>query len=99
MTAAERKKRAKVLEKFLGEFVIIELKNISSIEGSSIDTLVVKNAETGYVIDVDEFYMYLGETPEGYDTAIELEEVGKIKIIEEIPEELMTFVPEDENVH
>ena len=99
MTQAERKRRAKSLEGFLGELVSIQLKNLNTIEGDSIDTLCINNAVLGYCIDIDEFYIYLGESPEGYDTAVELDEVGLVKILENVPEELVTFVPEDENVH
>lgn len=103
MTRLERKQRAKELEAFLGEYVTIPLKNINLMGpeslADSLEGLLTSSAVEGYVIDISENYIYLGETPDGFDTAISIDEIGLIKGIDNVPEELKVYVPEGEDVH
>ena len=99
MNQIQRKKRARYLEYFLGDYVSIQLKNMTIVEGLDNETISINNSITGYVTDVNDYYIYLGDKLEEYHTAIEIDEVGIIKIIEVIPPELQVVVPEDKNVH
>lgn len=98
MNATDRKKKVKALTKLLGDFVEVNFKSISRMETLG-DQLSVSNSTSGYVIDVDDCFLYLGENPDGFSTMVDIEEVGVINIREEIPEELMVIIRGDDSVH
>lgn len=98
VNATDRKKKVKALQKLLGDFIEISYKTISNMETIE-DQLKISNSISGYVIDVDDFYIYLGDNPDGYSILVDLEEIGSIQIREDIPEELMTIIRGDDSVH
>jgi len=99
MTAKDRKQRAEELRTFSGEFVELSLKTTSMAEAVNQDITMVSNITIGYVIEVSDFYLFLGETPEGFNSAIEIEEISRIQMIDNVPEELKTFIGDDDSVH
>jgi len=98
MTVSERKSKAKRLLALIGDFVEVILKTMTRMDTSN-DSLLLNNTVVGYVVDVDESFLYLGETMNGYSNLIDLDEVGKIELVENIPEELLTHISEDDSVH
>jgi len=99
MTLAERKVKAKALEKLLGDFIEIRLKTMTNMETTHDEMLKMSNHMAGYVIDIDECFIYLGEDPSGFTEMIDLDEVGTVSVKEDIPEELLTIVKADDSVH
>lgn len=99
MTLSERKSKSKRLLNIVGNYVEILLKTITRIESFGEDINVSSNLLQGYLVDVDESYVYVGEELGSYVAMIDLNEIGMITIKEDIPEELLTIIPGDDSVH
>ncbi|PCI45918.1 MAG: hypothetical protein COB41_00580 [Proteobacteria bacterium] len=98
MNIAARKNKSKRLLLLIGDFIEVTLKTMTKMSTIN-EALSMTNTVSGYVIDVDESFLYLGHDMTGYSDLIELEEVGKISIVEDIPEELLAEIPGDDHVH
>lgn len=86
MTAKERADRAKELVDLIGEFVEITLRD-STIREADDHAILVTNVTTGYIIDVSPFYMFLGESLDGYCEVIEIDNVSRLRIVDDIVDE------------
>lgn len=96
MALSDRKKKSERLRPFLGEFVNIYLNNSKMVDETNPDQPMVSAVVQGYVIDVDESFMYLGPTPEDYVAAVDLGEIGVIAMSSEEIESMPTPTPDDE---
>jgi len=92
MAISRAKKKAKEFDELIGDFVQVRLKNMSILNQNE-HGVEMTTAYEGYLLNVTEFYMYIGETENHYSVMIDIEEVGLVSILEDIPEELITDLP------
>ena len=79
----------KLKDLFLGEYVFITIRNFIASQlmedeesGQTVQTQGVSYV-TGYILDIDNEYYYLGNTPDGVDTIVQRSEAIKIEISSE----------------
>lgn len=76
--------KAKDLRSFLGLLIVLFFKNttlsVENGDGSKSEGTGVK----GYVVDVTDGFIYLGSSPEVYDTLIAIEDVCVVRVPDEI---------------
>lgn len=88
---------------YIGEYVTLNLKDCMTIVNDGEGNTVKMGFVEGFVVDVSDTHLRMGETPEkeGYTTSIDFDVIGVIQLNDEnIMGNLMANVPsEDEDVH
>lgn len=97
MDLIDRKKKAKELQELVGEFVEIRLRSLDMLDISDPDSATITPLD-GYIAQVTENYIYLGDELDEYNTLINIDDIKVIKIVDSLPEELKQLL-EGENVH
>lgn len=92
-------KRSKELSEIIGEYVRIHFKgNGPTTEIAEIGALV--QGLEGYVIDVTDNFMYIGnDLNNGYNAIIDVDNINLIEITQPTPQELLVVRDPDEEVH
>ena len=91
----------KTLKQYLGEYVAVYLKNpiIIGVDSKSGQSMV-SAALGGYVIDIDDHFIHLGDSEEEISRSIVLSELTVIEVKDEYAEAIEFLdVPEDKEFH
>jgi hypothetical protein len=72
--------RAEELAPYLGQYVIIQLKNVKiAIENEQDSEIAFNTGIGGFFLDIGDNYIHLGDTPYGFNKAVDIEEVAFIE--------------------
>lgn len=89
-----RTSKKTIFDDLIGERLIIFIKHTMVLSDfSSKHEKITSNALSGYLLDVNDKYIFMGKDMEGYTTIIAIDEIGVIQIDDE-EEEVMINLPD-----